>query len=84
MRGLGVLVGAGVLCAALWLAAEQHYRGCVASAEARYPVVADSSGDGGRFTNSGGFFDDDPLDIAPDAALRNRRKALAACSRLPF
>jgi hypothetical protein len=85
MRWAGLGIGLAVLCAVLWLAGGQHYRGCVEAAEARYPVLADTDDrGGGGYLDRGGFFDDDPLGIAPDTALRKRRKAVTACSRLPL
>jgi hypothetical protein len=77
-----LLIGLVVVAGLAWIGSELHYRSCVDAAEARTPVVVvkkpgNPFGARGLEENSG----------AGDETVRGqaaRRRAVDACSRLPF
>lgn len=70
------VVGVGAL---LWIGGEEHYRGCVETAVAKYPPLFDP-GSAGRDTGFG------TVGGAPPNSRAARRavSAIDDCSRLPF
>lgn len=70
--------------AALWLAGEEHYRGCVEAAVAKNPPGLDFSTSS---SVSFGYESGPPLRDAAGlngSGISSARKAVTACSRLPF
>lgn len=83
-KAFGAVVALAACAAAagvLWVAGEQHYRGCVLAAEVQWPVVAQPEASDFMFSDAGS-----PASAADAAgtARRRRAQALDECSRIPL